>query len=40
MERATGRRPVRAVLPVDWTSVTVVAWSGLTSTYAVGMTPE
>ena len=24
---------VRAILPVDWTSVTVVAWSGLTSTY-------
>lgn len=24
---------VRAVLPVNWTSVTVAAWSGLTSTY-------
>ncbi|MEV4497904.1 pantetheine-phosphate adenylyltransferase [Micromonospora arborensis] len=24
---------VRAVLPVGWTSVTVAAWSGLTSTY-------
>ncbi|MGC4816579.1 pantetheine-phosphate adenylyltransferase [Micromonospora sp. DT63] len=24
---------VRAVLPVEWTSVTVVAWNGLTSTY-------
>ncbi|WP_433133551.1 pantetheine-phosphate adenylyltransferase [Micromonospora sp. CA-240977] len=24
---------VRAVVPVGWTSVTVVAWSGLTSTY-------
>ncbi|MGC4746129.1 pantetheine-phosphate adenylyltransferase [Micromonospora sp. DT201] len=24
---------VRAVLPVEWTSVTVAAWSGLTSTY-------
>ncbi|MEU1687718.1 pantetheine-phosphate adenylyltransferase [Micromonospora sp. NPDC005707] len=24
---------VRAILPVDWTSVTVAAWSGLTSTY-------
>ncbi|WP_330438488.1 pantetheine-phosphate adenylyltransferase [Micromonospora sp. NBC_00821] len=24
---------VRAILPVGWTSVTVVAWSGLTSTY-------
>ncbi|MET7822577.1 pantetheine-phosphate adenylyltransferase [Micromonospora zamorensis] len=24
---------VRAILPVEWTSVTVVAWSGLTSAY-------
>ncbi|MEV4822137.1 pantetheine-phosphate adenylyltransferase [Micromonospora sp. NPDC049274] len=24
---------VRAILPADWTSVTVAAWSGLTSTY-------
>ncbi|MEV1329218.1 pantetheine-phosphate adenylyltransferase [Micromonospora costi] len=24
---------VRAVLPVEWTSVTVAAWSGLTATY-------
>ncbi|SFD40676.1 pantetheine-phosphate adenylyltransferase [Micromonospora sediminimaris] len=24
---------VRAALPVEWTSVTVVAWSGLTSDY-------
>lgn len=24
---------VRAILPVGWTSVTVAAWSGLTSTY-------
>ncbi|MCF0092653.1 pantetheine-phosphate adenylyltransferase [Micromonospora sp. MH99] len=24
---------VRAVLPVEWTSVTVVAWNGLTTTY-------
>ncbi|SCF09523.1 Phosphopantetheine adenylyltransferase [Micromonospora purpureochromogenes] len=24
---------VRAILPVEWTSVTVAAWSGLTSTY-------
>ncbi|MFC4150096.1 pantetheine-phosphate adenylyltransferase [Micromonospora mangrovi] len=24
---------VRAVLPVEWTSVTVVAWSGLTATW-------
>lgn len=24
---------VRATLPADWTSVTVAAWSGLTSTY-------
>ncbi|MET8251632.1 pantetheine-phosphate adenylyltransferase [Micromonospora sp. NPDC005197] len=24
---------VRAILPVEWTSVTVVAWNGLTSTY-------
>lgn len=24
---------VRAVLPVEWTSVTVAAWSGLTSDY-------
>ncbi|MER7892931.1 pantetheine-phosphate adenylyltransferase [Micromonospora sp. NPDC094482] len=24
---------VRALLPVEWTSVTVAAWSGLTSTY-------
>ncbi|MFC5922771.1 pantetheine-phosphate adenylyltransferase [Micromonospora vulcania] len=24
---------VRAILPVEWTSVTVVAWSGLTATY-------
>ncbi|MBM7492108.1 pantetheine-phosphate adenylyltransferase [Micromonospora luteifusca] len=24
---------VRAILPVAWTSVTVAAWSGLTSTY-------
>ncbi|MFI7080207.1 pantetheine-phosphate adenylyltransferase [Micromonospora sp. NPDC049903] len=24
---------VRAALPVEWTSVTVAAWSGLTSTY-------
>ncbi|MEV4714046.1 pantetheine-phosphate adenylyltransferase [Micromonospora sp. NPDC049374] len=27
---------VRAVLPVEWTSVTVVAWSGLTSDYCRG----
>ncbi|MFG1767627.1 pantetheine-phosphate adenylyltransferase [Micromonospora parva] len=24
---------VRAILPVEWTTVSVVAWSGLTSTY-------
>jgi pantetheine-phosphate adenylyltransferase len=29
-ERAAG---VRAVLPAEWTSVTVAAWSGLTSAY-------
>lgn len=29
-ERATA---VRTMLPVEWTSVTVAAWSGLTSTY-------
>lgn len=26
---------VRAILPADWTTVTVVAWRGLTSTYCL-----
>lgn len=32
-DEAARAAAVRAMLPVEWTSVTVVAWNGLTATY-------